>query len=106
MDTPSASDYLEVKKRKEYPVRNPERNASAYVANKQYLVLQTTASVDSDYRLEPSERFQIPLPRKDLATLSFPPKKLSPCFHFVQTKHKNETTNIEQPFQYPFPCPH
>ena len=86
MDTPSASDYLEVKKRKEYPVRNPERNASSYITNKQYLVLQTTASVDSDYKLEPSERFQIPLPRKDLATLSFPPKKTFPLFSFRSNK--------------------
>jgi hypothetical protein len=86
MDTPSASDYLEVKKRKEYPVRNPERNASSYITNKQYLVLQTTASVDSDYKLEPSERFQIPLPRKDLATLSFPQKNTFPLFSFRSDK--------------------
>ena len=86
MDTPSASDYLEVKKRKEYPVRNPERNASSYITNKQYLVLQTTASVDSDYKLEPSERFQIPLPRKDLATLSFPKQNTFPLFSFRSDK--------------------
>ena len=86
MDTPSSSDYLEVKKRKEYPIENPERNASSYITNKQYLMLQTTASVDHDYLLEPSTRFQIPLPRNDLATIAFPNQKTFPMFSFRSNK--------------------
>ena len=86
MDTPSSSDYLDVKKRKEYPVENPERKASSYITNKQYLMLQTTTSVDHDYLLEPTTRFQIPLPRNDLATIAFPNQKTFPMFSFRSNK--------------------
>lgn len=86
METPSSSDFLEVKKRKEYPIENPERNASSYITNKQYLILQKTASVDYDYVLEPSTRFQIPLPRNDLATIVFPNQRTFPMFSFRSNK--------------------
>lgn len=80
MEIPSTGDYIEVKKRKALNICNPQRNASAYVANKQYIVLQTTASVDYDDNLEQTKRFDVELPRQDLATLVYPQKRTYPMF--------------------------
>ena len=52
MENASSSDYIEVKKRKQMNICQPDRSASSYVSNKQYVVLQTTASVDHDELLD------------------------------------------------------
>lgn len=71
MDTPNSSDYIETKKRKQLPILCSPPESSAYIANKQYLTLQTTAVADDEGSLKPSERFQISLPKKDLATVFY-----------------------------------
>ena len=80
MENASSSDYMEVKKRKQMNICQPDRSASSYVSNKQYVVLQTTASVDHDELLEESQRFKVPLPVTDLAILSFPSRRTYPMF--------------------------
>ena len=80
MDIPSSSDYLEIKKRKQMNIYNPEKNASSYTSNKQYVTIQTTASADEDGCIETPERYNVILPYYDLAVLYYPnrfvPKKM------------------------------
>jgi hypothetical protein len=80
MENASSSDYMEIKKRKQIIIVNPERSASSYTSNKQYVVLQTTASLDYDECLENSTRFNVSLPSTDLAILSFPSRRTYPMF--------------------------
>lgn len=62
METASASDYLEIKKRKQIDISKVERSASSHITNKQYFALKTTITMDQDGDLEPSKRFQVHLP--------------------------------------------
>ena len=80
MDNASSSDYMEIKKRKQMNIVNPDRSASSYTSNKQYVVLQTTASLNSDEFLEKSTRFDVSLPITDLAIISFPSRRTYPMF--------------------------
>lgn len=80
MDIPSASDYVSVKKRKAMDVCNFPPNSGAYIANKQYLTLQTTAISDDEGKLVRSERFMVQLPSRDLATYTYWPKCVYPMF--------------------------
>lgn len=84
MENASSSDYMEIKKRKQINIVNPERSASSYTSNKQYVVLQTTASLDYDKCLEKSTRFHVSLPSTDLAILSFPSRRTYPMFSILR----------------------
>jgi len=77
MTTPNSSDYMEIKKRKQLSVCNPSPTSSSYTANKQYLILQTTAVTNGDGCLQKSDRFQIYLPSNDLATLVQPDRTIT-----------------------------
>lgn len=77
MDTPNSSDYIEIKKRKQMSIHCPLNNASNYTKNKQYLTIQTTPTCNEDgYLTASSNRFQIELPKQDLATYFYFPRKI------------------------------
>lgn len=80
MENPTSGDYIEVKKRKQMEIYNPLPESSAYITNKQYLTIQTTATSDEEGCLIPSERYNIKLPSKDLATLWQPKRPVYPMF--------------------------
>jgi hypothetical protein len=62
MDTPSTSDYIEIKKRKAIAVNDMSQSSSDHTTWKQYSTLKSTYTYTSDLRREPSQRFQIRLP--------------------------------------------
>jgi hypothetical protein len=72
VETPTSSDYIEVKRRKQMDVCHPPPNSSEFTMNKQYLNLQTTVVYDGYGELIETDRFKIPLPSNDLATVCFP----------------------------------
>ena len=62
MDTPSTSDYIEIKKRKAIAVQDMSQSSSDHTTWKQYATLKNTNTYTSDLRREPNQRFQIKLP--------------------------------------------
>lgn len=67
MDTVSSSDYLAVKKRAELCDLYETPASGNYTQNKQYLTLQTTASIDEFGEKKSPDRFSKRLPFFDLA---------------------------------------
>jgi hypothetical protein len=80
MDNPSSGDYIEVKKRKQTALFASLPQSSDYIANKQYLTIQTTAIADEDGNLAKADRYSIQLPSYDLATVHHPPRNVYPMF--------------------------
>ena len=62
MDTPSTSDYIEIKKRKAIAVEDMSQSSSAHTTWKQYATLKNTNTYTNDLQREPAQRFQIRLP--------------------------------------------
>lgn len=62
MDTPSTSDYIEIKKRKAIAVEDMSQSSSDHTIWKQYATLKNTNTYTNDFQREPVQRFQIRLP--------------------------------------------
>ena len=62
MDTPSTSDYIEIKKRKAIAVEDMSQSSSDHTTWKQYATLKNTNTYTNDFQREPVQRFQIRLP--------------------------------------------
>lgn len=62
MDTPTSSDYIEMKKRKAIATKDMQKSSANYTTQKQFAVLQNTNTYTNDLRLEPFSRFEILFP--------------------------------------------